>query len=177
MRCLCDYHWPGNVRELRNEIQRMLVMSDTPVLDAALLAPRVLRAAPPAEEAATDLLAGLDGTLKKRVEALEARVLRETLIRHRWNKSRAAEELGLSRVGLRNKLDRYGLDQRGEPGRGWWRAGEPELLLREMPGANPGAIGHRAATRDRPGRALSAGGRQRRFIARTAQRFAAARSS
>ena len=115
MRCLCDYHWPGNVRELRNEIQRMLVMSDTPVLDAALLAPRVLRAAPPAEEAATDLLAGLDGTLKKRVEALEARVLRETLIRHRWNKSRAAEELGLSRVGLRNKLDRYGLDQRGEP--------------------------------------------------------------
>ena len=115
MRCLCDYHWPGNVRELRNEIQRMLVMSDTPVLDAALLAPRVLRAAPPAEEAATDLLAGLDGTLKSRVEALEARVLRETLIRHRWNKSRAAEELGLSRVGLRNKLDRYGLGKRGEP--------------------------------------------------------------
>ena len=40
---------------------------------------------------------------------MEARLLRETLIRHRWNKSRAADELGLSRVGLRSKLERYGL--------------------------------------------------------------------
>jgi two-component system, NtrC family, response regulator HupR/HoxA len=54
----------------------------------------------------------LPGGLKERVEALEARILRETLIRHRWNKSRAAEELGLSRVGLRNKLERYGLDRK-----------------------------------------------------------------
>jgi two-component system response regulator HupR/HoxA len=37
------------------------------------------------------------------------RILRETLTRHRWNKSRAAVELGLSRVGLRAKLDRYGI--------------------------------------------------------------------
>ncbi len=36
--------------------------------------------------------------------------MRETLIRHRWNKSRAAKELGLSRVGLRGKLERYGLE-------------------------------------------------------------------
>ena len=38
------------------------------------------------------------------------RILRETITRHRWNKSRAAAELGLSRVGLRAKLDRYGID-------------------------------------------------------------------
>ncbi len=37
------------------------------------------------------------------------RILRETLTRCRWNKSRAAAELGLSRVGLRAKLDRYGI--------------------------------------------------------------------
>jgi Transcriptional regulator containing PAS, AAA-type ATPase, and DNA-binding domains len=49
------------------------------------------------------------GTLKDRVEAMEARIIRETLTRLRWNKSRAAAELGLSRVGLRAKLDRYGL--------------------------------------------------------------------
>jgi two-component system response regulator HupR/HoxA len=30
--------------------------------------------------------------------------------RHRGNKSRAARELGLSRVGLRAKLVRYGLE-------------------------------------------------------------------
>jgi len=34
------------------------------------------------------------------------------LIRHRWNKTRAATELGLSRVGLRSKLDRYGWRKR-----------------------------------------------------------------
>ncbi len=49
------------------------------------------------------------GTLKDRTELIEMRILRETLTRHRWNKSRAAAELGLSRVGLRAKLDRYGI--------------------------------------------------------------------
>ena len=38
-------------------------------------------------------------------------ILKETLIRHRWNKTRAAQELGLSRVGLRSKLERYGLQK------------------------------------------------------------------
>ena len=44
------------------------------------------------------------------LDHIEARIIRETLIRHRWNKSRAARELGLSRVGLRSKLERYGLE-------------------------------------------------------------------
>ncbi len=108
--CLKRYQWPGNVRELQNEIQRMLVMSgDGKKLGADLLSPRVLIAAPPEEEQDISALGSFDGTLKERVEALEARILRETLIRHRWNKSKAARELGLSRVGLRGKLERYGL--------------------------------------------------------------------
>jgi len=109
--CMQQYHWPGNVRELQNEIQQMLVMGSEAQLGAELLSPRVLRAAPQEDEAELDLLCGLDGSLKDRVESLEARILRETLIRHRWNKSRAAKELGLSRVGLRSKLERYGLDK------------------------------------------------------------------
>jgi two-component system, NtrC family, response regulator HupR/HoxA len=50
------------------------------------------------------------GTLAKRLDAIEAMVLREALLRHRWNKTRAAQELGLSRVGLRAKLQRCGLE-------------------------------------------------------------------
>jgi two-component system response regulator HupR/HoxA len=109
--CMQAYHWPGNVRELQNEIQHMLVMSNEPLLGADLLSPRVLRAAPHEDEAQLDLLATLDGSLKERIESIEARILRESLIRHRWNKSQAARDLGLSRVGLRSKLERYGLEQ------------------------------------------------------------------
>jgi transcriptional regulator of acetoin/glycerol metabolism len=48
--------------------------------------------------------------------ALEERRLRETLERTRWNKSRAARALGLSRQGLLKKLRRYGLAPAdGEP--------------------------------------------------------------
>lgn len=109
--CMQSYHWPGNVRELQNEIRHMLVMGEGDYLGAELLSPRVLQAAPEEEEAETLLFNGLNGTLKERVESLEARILKETLIRHRWNKSRAAKELGLSRVGLRSKLERYGLEK------------------------------------------------------------------
>lgn len=111
--CMQAYHWPGNVREMQNEIQHMLVMSSERVLGAELLSPRVLHAAPAEEQDITLGLAQQDGSLKERIEALEARIVREVLIRHRWNKSRAAKELGLSRVGLRNKLERYGLERTG----------------------------------------------------------------
>jgi two-component system response regulator HupR/HoxA len=110
--CLVNHHWPGNVRELNNEILRALMLSDGPHIGAHLFSPRVLQAAPEEDAPDMSLLAGLDGSLKDRMEALEARVLRETLIRHRWNKTRAATELGLSRVGLRGKLARYGLDKK-----------------------------------------------------------------
>jgi two-component system response regulator HupR/HoxA len=109
--CLKAYHWPGNVRELQNEIQHLLVVGEAgKELGADLLSRHILRAAPAEEEeAAEDAIAGLDGTLKDRISLLEARIIKETLIRHRWNKSKAARELGLSRVGLRSKIERYGL--------------------------------------------------------------------
>lgn len=110
--CLTAYHWPGNVRELQNEIQQALVMaSENREVGADLLSPRILRAAPTDDGEEVDLIGSLDGTLRERIESVEARILRETLIRHRWNKSRAAKELGLSRVGLRSKLERYGLEK------------------------------------------------------------------
>jgi two-component system response regulator HupR/HoxA len=67
----------------------------------------------PAEKTTPDanLLTGMNGNLKERVAKLEVRILKETLIRNRWNKTRAADELGLSRVGLRSKLERYGLEK------------------------------------------------------------------
>ncbi|HAF43981.1 MAG TPA: sigma-54-dependent Fis family transcriptional regulator [Gallionellaceae bacterium] len=112
--CMDSYQWPGNVREMQNEILRAILLCDGEFIGAHLFSPKVLRAAPEEQSNDMSILAGLDGSLKDRMEALEARVLRECLIRHRWNKTRAATELGLSRVGLRSKLARYGMEKKGE---------------------------------------------------------------
>jgi len=115
--CLCAHAWPGNVRELRNEVQRMLALTDGPWLGAELLRPQVRMgcldsAGDPPGGGALDLHR-LEGSLRERVEGVEALILREAMIRLRWNKTRVARELGLSRVGLRAKLRRYGLDGEG----------------------------------------------------------------
>ncbi len=113
--CLRVYRWPGNVREMQNEILRMLALVQGDELGAELLSPRVLQAGgSEQEEVALQLMAGVEGTLKERLDLLEARLLKEALIRHRWNKTKAASELGLSRVGLRSKLSRYGLERKGD---------------------------------------------------------------
>lgn len=107
-----NYDWPGNLRELENEVTRMLIFAQEPTLGADLISRHILQADPGDEGADRELEPILTraGTLKDRVELVEMRILRETLTRHRWNKSRAAAELGLSRVGLRAKIDRYGID-------------------------------------------------------------------
>ncbi len=109
--CMQAYHWPGNVRELQSQVRQMLVMSDGSKLGADLLTAKVRSAAPRDAEPQFGDLATSGGPLKERVSALEMHILRETLIRNQWNKSRAARELGLSRVGLRSKLQRYGLEK------------------------------------------------------------------
>ena len=112
--CLTTYRWPGNVRELQNAVQQMLIMAPEGGVIGTDHLPRRVRSGVPHSEAATEneaALSGLEGTLKERVESVEAVILRESLIRNRWNKSKTAKELGLSRVGLRAKLERYGLEK------------------------------------------------------------------
>ena len=109
--CLQKYQWPGNVRELENEIKRMLVLTQDTKLGAECMSPHVLRAIPDEMRHDMKLVSSrTQGNLKDRIELLEAHILKETLVRHRWNKTRSAEELGLSRVGLRSKLERYALE-------------------------------------------------------------------
>ncbi|WP_221797724.1 sigma-54-dependent transcriptional regulator [Oceanobacter mangrovi] len=118
LQALSNWQWPGNVRELQNEVRRMLVLAEGDTLGAELISPRLLRHLPDSVDAEPILEALLrrqegwseGSTLKDKTELLEKQLLRETMIRHKWNKSRAADELGLSRVGLRAKLERYGLE-------------------------------------------------------------------
>jgi len=113
---LMSYPWPGNIRELRNEIGRALALADGLVLRAGDFSRKLLEGQTGAAAAAqAGLHAGAralpaTGTLQERLDAIEAMVLREVMLRQRWNKTKAAQELGLSRVGLRAKLLRFGLE-------------------------------------------------------------------
>ena len=101
------YEWPGNVRELANEIQRMVALSDHDgALSADLLSVRIREIAKAVVGADRP---GERPQLKERVEGLEREVIGEALDRLNGNISRVAAELGLSRVGLRAKIQRYDL--------------------------------------------------------------------
>jgi two-component system response regulator HupR/HoxA len=50
------------------------------------------------------------GTLRDRITQLEMQAIRSELERHGGNRSRVAEALGLSRFGLRKKMQRLGLE-------------------------------------------------------------------
>ncbi|MCA9727365.1 MAG: sigma 54-interacting transcriptional regulator [Candidatus Eisenbacteria bacterium] len=99
------HDWPGNVRELEKAIRRAVALVDA----GGTLVPDLL---PVAVIESSGRRAEQSDSLKGRVEAFERSILLETLDRVRWNKSRAAEVLGLTRKGLKGKIERYGLDRR-----------------------------------------------------------------
>ncbi len=115
MRRLKAHYWSGNVRELENEMRRMVALAE----DGEFLAIKHL-----SEELANievtriqdefsrehNALLESGGNLKDVVEKMERQLVSNSLLRNKWNYTKVAKELGLSRVGLANKIKRYKIE-------------------------------------------------------------------
>ena len=97
------HDFPGNVRELRNAVERAIALAHPEERVGAGHLESV-----PGEWGLPALPA--EGTLRERVQNLEIELIRGELDRQGGNRTRTAEALGLSRLGLRKKMRRYGLD-------------------------------------------------------------------
>jgi transcriptional regulator with PAS, ATPase and Fis domain len=97
---LSNRQFPGNVRELRNTVERAIALAEPgQAVRAGVLGPDSSTAAVPVQR----------GTLREQVRELEVQVIRNALVEVDGNRTRAAQILGLSRQGLRQKIGRYGL--------------------------------------------------------------------
>lgn len=104
-----DYLWPGNIRELENEMERVTVLAGAESkITVDMLSARIR------EFGERNKVQGvrIQGKLRDALEELEREMIREGLKRTGWNKSRLAKELGISRAGLINKVEKYNLDKR-----------------------------------------------------------------
>ncbi len=105
IRGMMEYRWPGNVRELENKVKRAIIMTDGNVIQAEDLdlkhKPRLG-----------------DLSLREAKEKVEEDFIREALAANRWNISKAAAELGISRPSLYDLMAKYGIEKRGKSHKG-----------------------------------------------------------
>jgi transcriptional regulator with PAS, ATPase and Fis domain len=83
-----EYSWPGNVRELENVVQRLVVMSNSPVIKAENLPQQLLYSSNASQEAILIPEAGVD--FDAEMERIELAYLTAALNRTKGRKSAAA---------------------------------------------------------------------------------------
>ena len=115
---LVGYHWPGNVRELRNILERASILCDggliTPdhlaIGSGARPAPAAVRFATPRATPAAATRSTPAVSSASELKSLERDMIEQTLQRVRFNKSKAAKDLGLTRQQLYLRMKKYGLE-------------------------------------------------------------------
>lgn len=109
---LLGYHWPGNVRELENVLEYALTMTAGAWILPEHLPVNLFHSAGPASTGLNFNNSGVgfplvrSGTPGSLAES-EHEVIFNTLLRCKFNQTRAAKELGISRITLRRKMSKY----------------------------------------------------------------------
>jgi DNA-binding NtrC family response regulator len=104
---LKQHNWPGNVRELENAIERACILSDTLLLQPKDLGLGEAKEAESLEQ--LDLSGTLSEAAHRALRLVERRKILNALEANLGNKSKTAEDLGVSYKTLLNKIKDYAL--------------------------------------------------------------------
>ncbi|TYP63452.1 sigma-54-dependent transcriptional regulator [Stutzerimonas stutzeri] len=103
---LQSYRFPGNVRELENMLERAYTLCEGEEIKPSDLR---LSDAPGMPENGEASLAQIDN-LEDHLEEVERKLIMQALEETRWNRTAAAQRLGLSFRSMRYRLKKLGLD-------------------------------------------------------------------
>jgi DNA-binding NtrC family response regulator len=103
------HQWPGNVRELENVIERACILSDTMMLEPKDLGLSVSGSDDPETLKGFDLSGTLSDVAHRALRFAERNKIRQALDSNDGNKTRTAEDLGVSYKTLLTKIRDYDL--------------------------------------------------------------------
>ncbi len=106
LKILKSYTWPGNVRELKNIVFRLMVISDGPVIDYDVIPEDILSARYSFYSDFYDPhdLIENKSTLNNIMKDIELQIIEDTLKLCDYNKTKAADLLGIQRMTLYRKI-------------------------------------------------------------------------
>ena len=109
LRACMTHPWKGNVRELKSVVEQALLLAAGAEISTADLFGGATPARPTNAAAAADLPATFKDAKQRIVEDFERDFLTRALARHGGNISKAAEEIGMYRQNLQQKMRELGI--------------------------------------------------------------------